>query len=55
MIHIWQLPLLQEQQTSSNNSPELISSIVYDALGFCKLSCYDNEGNEINENIEFKN
>lgn len=33
MIHIWELP--NEQQ----NEPTRISSIVYNALGFCKLAC----------------
>lgn len=43
MIHIWQLPLLRD--TSLNEVPELISSIVYNGLGFCKFSCDDSEGN----------
>lgn len=55
MIHIWKLPILQEIRTLSNDPPELKNSIVYDGLGFCKLSCDKNEGNEIDEIIKFQN
>ncbi|KAI8057446.1 WD40-repeat-containing domain protein [Thamnidium elegans] len=41
MIHIWQLPSLQD--ASLNEVPELISSIVYNGLGFCKFSYDDSE------------
>lgn len=39
MIHIWKLSSLNEIEAST---PECISSIVYNALGFCKLSCDEN-------------
>lgn len=41
MIHIWKLSSLNEIEAST---PECISSIVYNALGFCKLSCDENNG-----------
>ncbi|RCH80524.1 ASTRA complex subunit, partial [Rhizopus stolonifer] len=34
MIHIWK---------SCLNEPELVSSVVYNALGFCKFSCYSQD------------
>ncbi|KAI7886878.1 WD40-repeat-containing domain protein [Mucor mucedo] len=43
MIHIWKLPILQEIHALTNDHPELKNSIVYDGLGFCKLSCYNNQ------------
>ncbi|KAI8994471.1 WD40-repeat-containing domain protein [Pilobolus umbonatus] len=38
MIHIWKLPSLSES-TSEISKPDISTSILYDALTFCKVSC----------------